>query len=133
MIYLLDTNVIADRMRAVESVSQRLTQAIRNGQSVYLCQPVIFETRRGLLKVNATRKLSDFETKIVPLLETTPLLKKDWEQAAQFWADARNAGRQLSDIDLLLAASSVRLDATLVSADADFDILPVRRENWRTT
>jgi predicted nucleic acid-binding protein len=47
------------------------------------------------------------------------------------WATAVSAGKQLSDIDLLLVAQAKRLDAVIVSADDDFDAFNVRRENWR--
>ena len=47
--------------------------------------------------------------------------RADWHQASQYWADARHAGRQLSDVDLLLAAVAARLDAVIVSSDEDFN------------
>lgn len=86
---------------------------------------------RGLIKTNAARKLHVFQTMILPLLDELPLTDADWQQAAQFWADARRAGKQLSDVDLLVAALAHRLSGVIVSDDDDFDALPVRRENWR--
>jgi predicted nucleic acid-binding protein len=68
---------------------------------------------------------------IVPELEWVALVDADWRQAAAFWAEARKAGKQLSDVDLLLAAMTLRLDGILVSADDDFDALAVKNENWR--
>ena len=130
--YILDTNVIADRMKAIEPVSQRLTDFVSAGHRIYLCQPVYYEIMRGLLKINATRKLRFFQNTIMPLLDWLPLTDADWRQAAQFWADTRSAGKQLSDTDLLVAALAKRLDAIIISNDADFDALPVKRENWRT-
>ncbi|MBN2305752.1 MAG: PIN domain-containing protein [Anaerolineae bacterium] len=131
--YILDTNVIADRMNKREPVSQRLFATVQAGHQVCLCQPVHYEVLRGLLKTNATRKLQFFQTTIMPLLEWLPLIDADWQQAAQFWADASRAGRQLADTDLLVAALATRITGIIVSADADFDALPVRRENWRLT
>ena len=55
----------------------------------------------------------------------------DWQQAARFWADAANKGKVLSDVDLLVAAIARRLGGVVVSADDDFDELPIKRENWR--
>jgi tRNA(fMet)-specific endonuclease VapC len=129
--YILDTNVIGDRMKAIESVSRRLTETVAAGTRVYLCQPVYYEVMRGLLKTNATRKLQFFQETIMPLLYWLPLADIDWEQAAQFWADARNAGKQLSDVDLLIAAIAYRTQGVIVSDDDDFDALPIKRENWR--
>lgn len=59
------------------------------------------------------------------------LTDADWQQAAQFWAKTVRHGKQLADVDLLLAVLTQRLDATLVSADDDFASLPIQRENWR--
>ncbi|MBN1563349.1 MAG: hypothetical protein JXA10_05890, partial [Anaerolineae bacterium] len=85
-----------------------------------------------LLKTNATRKLQDFQTKIMPLLEWLPLITIDWRQAAQFWADTTKTGKQLADTDLLIAAIAKRVDGIVVTADNDFDALQIRRINWRT-
>lgn len=72
-----------------------------------------------------------YEEQVRPLFSWVPLIDDDWEQAAQFWSDARRKGKQLADVDCLLAAIAVRLNAIIVSADDDFDALPVNRENWR--
>jgi tRNA(fMet)-specific endonuclease VapC len=129
--YILDTNVIADCMNGRDPVAQQFYVTVQAGHRICLCQPVHYEVLRGLLKVQATRKLHIFQTTILPLLTRMPLTAADWRQAAQFWADAVNAGKQLTDMDLLIAAVTRRLDGVLVSADADFDALPITRENWR--
>lgn len=130
--YVLDTSIIGDRIKAHDSVSLRLASTITAGHQVYLCQPVYYEVMRGLIKVNATRKLQLFQKAIMPLLYWLPLNDSDWRQAAQFWADARNAGKQLSDVDLLIAALAHRINGIVVSSDDDFRALPVRLENWRS-
>ncbi len=129
--YILDTNVIADRMNAREPVAQRLTMMVEAGHQVCLCQPVYYEVIRGLLKTNATRKLHFFQHTIIPFLTWIPLIDADWRLAAQFWADAVNAGRQLGDADLLIGAITSRIKGIVVSADDDFQALPITRENWR--
>ena len=129
--YIIDTNVIADRMNEREPVSHRLIATVQAGHNVLLCQPIYYEVVRGLLKTNATRKLHFFQTTIIPLLTWTPLIDDDWRQAAQFWADTVRAGKQLVDADLLIAAITQQVGGILVSADDDFNYLPIRRENWR--
>jgi predicted nucleic acid-binding protein len=52
-------------------------------------------------------------------------------QAAHYWSNAVSIGKQLSDMDFLIAALAHRLNAVIVSADTDFDALPVKREDWR--
>jgi predicted nucleic acid-binding protein len=129
--YLLDTNVIADRISGLNIVTQKLNTAIKAEHRVCLCVPVHYEVLRGLMWKNAAQKRQFYEQQFVPALEWIPLVDADWEQAARFWAETRRKGKQLSDADLLLAALATRLGAIIVSADEDFDALPVKRENWR--
>ena len=95
-----------------------------------LCPPVHFEVRRGLLWKNAQVQWNAYTQDIVPRFTWIPLLEADWEQAAVLWAQTRKAGRQLSDIDLLIAAITLRVEGTIASNDADFDALDVPRVNW---
>ncbi|MCD4685179.1 MAG: PIN domain-containing protein [Anaerolineae bacterium] len=98
---------------------------------MYLCPPVYYEVLRGLIKTSATRKRRIFEEQFAPQLLFMPLTDADWRQAARFWANTSNAGRQLADADLLVAAIAHRVGGVVVTADDDFDALPVQRANWR--
>ncbi len=129
--YILDTNALSDYVKGFEPTTTRIKTALRDGDSVYLSQPVEYELKRGFLVRGATRQQQIFETVLAPQLTPLSLIDADWQQAAQFWADARNAGKQLSDVDLLIAALAHRLNTVIVSADADFDALTVKHEDWR--
>ena len=129
--YILDTNVIADRFKRHPQVLQRLTYTGEAGYVLGLCDPVRYEVLRGLLKVQATNKLQLFQERIAPLLDHLPLTAADWERAAELWAQMRNQGKQLSDTDLLIASLAQRLNALVVTSDADFAALPILREDWR--
>lgn len=131
--YILDTTVVADRIRRHPQVLSRLSHASDDGHVLGLCDPVRYEVLRGLLKANATRKLQLFRETITPLMDHIALIDADWQLAAELWADMRNQGKQLSDVDLLIAALAQRLDGVVVTSDDDFDALPIRRENWRHT
>lgn len=130
VIYILDTNVIADRIRRHPRVIARLTAAGEAGHILGLCDPVRYEVSRDLHKVYAARKLQFFRDEI-SLMKHLALLTDDWQEAARLWAAMRNQGRQFSDVDLLIASLAQRLDATVVTADADFASLPVKSEDWR--
>lgn len=131
--YILDTNVIADRIRRHPLVLARLTQAGQAGHVLGLCDPVLYEVSRGLLKVNAERKMRFFREEISPLMDYLALINDDWQAAALLWAAMRNQGRQFSDVDLLIASLAQRMNAVVVTADADFAMLPIRSEDWRRT
>lgn len=131
MIYLLDTNVISDLTAGVVTVFRQFDHALERGNTVSLCPPVLYEVRRGFVWRRSPTKSRVFDENILPRLTYVPLTDADWLLAAQFWADAVSRGRQLADVDLLLAALAQRLGAALVTADDDFDILPIQRANWR--
>lgn len=126
--YVLDTNVISDLTRGEPDVLAHLR--MHTADTLYLCQPVYFEVLRGLLWKNAPAKLKSLEA-LRGLLTWVELVDEDWSRAAQLWANTQIQGKQLADVDLLVAALTLRLGAALISADDDFDALPVTRENWR--
>lgn len=129
--YILDTNAVADYINQFEPTTGRIKQAILDGYVLILCEPVIYEVLCGLIKTQAEQKRRVFEEQFAPQLIEMPLTKADWLQAAQFWGDTTRTGKQLVDIDLLVAAVAVRVNGVIISADSDFDVLPVKRENWR--
>ncbi|MEP7293888.1 MAG: PIN domain-containing protein, partial [Chloroflexota bacterium] len=119
--YLLDTNAVADYLNQIPTTTARIHSAIADGSHIYLAQPVHYEVLRGLLKVGATRKLTVFEQAFAPQLDWILLTDADWRFAAHLWADATRKGKQLSDVDYLIAALAVRLNAVIISDDNDFD------------
>ena len=112
-LFLIDSNTIADFVSRQENTLHQIKIAKTQGDTLGLCRPVHYEVLRGFLWRNW-----------VELAET------DWVQAAQFYATARTAGKQLADTDLFLAAVAHRLNITIVSNDEDFNALPVKRISW---
>jgi predicted nucleic acid-binding protein len=84
LIYLLDTNVLADFLNQKLSLTT-LTQIIQQGERVCICRPVHYETIRGLTKVPSPRKLQVFNSQLLPMLEWVELRNADWELATQYW------------------------------------------------
>jgi predicted nucleic acid-binding protein len=130
-IFVLDTNVISDIVSPKPNPNVLAKIAVHRQDVLCLCDAVDYEVRRGYLKTNATTRLQVFQLRIKPQFQWTPVTEADWRQAAQFWADAVIKGKQLSDVDLVLAAVAYRTGAVIVSADDDFDALNVNREDWR--
>ncbi len=132
MIYVLDTNAASDFLKRYAPVTDNLYRALERSDRVLISQPVHYELTRGLIRHSASAQLDRLNRQIMPFLEWVALADADWQQAAHFWADSIRRGKQLSDIDLLIAAIAHRLGAALVTADDDFDTLPIQRANWRT-
>lgn len=131
-VFVLDTNVISDIVSPKPNAEVIANIAAHRQHTLCLCEAVDYEVRRGYLKTGATAKLSVYEQKIKPQFQWVRVVEADWRQAAQYWADAVNKGKQLSDVDLLVASVALRLGGLIVSADDDFDVLPVTRNNWRS-
>jgi predicted nucleic acid-binding protein len=129
--YILDTNAVSDYINQIELTTEHTKQALRDGHILYLCQPVVYEVLRGLIKARAERKRRIFEEQFAPQLTYLTLTDADWLQAAEFWATTSGTGKQLVDADLLIAALTKRVGGVLVTADEDFNVLPIKRENWR--
>lgn len=130
-VFVLDTNVISDIV-APQPNTTVLNQLSKNRQhTLCLCEAVDYEVRRGYLKAGASTRLRVYEERIKPQFQWVPVIEADWRQAAQFWATTVSQGKQLADIDLLVAAVATRLSGIIISADEDFDALPLSRQNWR--
>lgn len=110
---------------------ERVTLEVRTDGVIGLCLPAHYEITRGLVRVDGRRQIEKYRHDFVPMMIGIPLVAEDWDEAARLWAQAQRVGRQLSDMDLLIAAMAIRLDAVVVTADDDFNALPVKRENWR--
>lgn len=129
-IYLFDTNVISILVRSRDMrLAHRIGQV--QPQNLILPEPVIYEIERGLLYKDASKQLQHFREIVMPQFVILPTQLTDWRAAAVLWAYTKKRGRQLSDIDLLLGAVTVRLGGILVTDDRDFAHLPaVPIENW---
>lgn len=132
MICLLDTNTITYVMNNDPKVLGQLEKHRAQIDVLGICYPVYYEIMRGLLSRRAAAKISFAQRRILPFFNMIPMHDEDWTRAAYFWAASTLKGRQLSDIDLLVAAIAYRINAVIVSSDTDFDALPVQREDWRT-
>ena len=116
MIYLPDTNAVSDLLRLHPQVTAQRDQRLRHGDQTNLCPPVLYEILRSLLKVNATAQIKQFQEQFIPNYGWTPVTDEDWRQTARFWADSSSKGKQLSNIDLLIAALAHRLNAVSSAA-----------------
>lgn len=130
-VYVVDTNLISDIAAPTPKANVLNNMTAHRQDTVCLCEAVDYEVRRGYLRIGATTRLQAYERVIKPQFQWVQLAETDWQQAAHFWADAAKRGKALSDVDLLVAAVAHRLGAIVVSADADFDQIGIKRENWR--
>ncbi len=60
--YLLDTNIITAHLKNDEKIRAKIKEANFQEENLYISIISYYETKRGLLYANATRKLSKFNT-----------------------------------------------------------------------
>ncbi|MCL4252699.1 MAG: PIN domain-containing protein [Anaerolineae bacterium] len=130
-VYILDTNTISDLLRQNPLSVSYLRQAKMQNDVLVLCQPVNYEIQRGLKDKQASRQLSDYQQKFKLLFHWVSLIDDDWNSAEDLWVFAKQNGKQLSDVDLLIVALAKRLNAIIVSSDRDFNIFSLPVQNWR--
>lgn len=129
--YILDTNTISALMKQNERVVAKFDEANSYEEPISMSGVSFYEIKRGLLAVNATRKLQDFEA----LRQGFQMLFLDtlqvFEKAAEIHADLKKKGRPIPDADILIAATALTQNLILVSDDSHFQwIEGLTIENW---
>ncbi len=132
--YLLDTNIVTAHLKQNERIITKLEEVSLQGQKAFVSGISYYEIKRGLLAVNATRKLSIFNT----FCQTYRLLLLDdieiLEKASEIYADLKQRGRPIQDADILIAATAIIRGLILVSNDSDLlRVQGVTVENWLRT
>ncbi|WP_426144733.1 type II toxin-antitoxin system VapC family toxin [Polaromonas sp. DSR2-3-2] len=132
-IFLLDTNIISDLMKGERSLAAlRGREAVAQGRMASVCTSVIVQCelmfgllKRPSLRLQAAYDLEIARLQVMPLTETVPPIY------ARLRAQLEAEGTLIGANDALIAAHAMALNATLVSADAEFLRVPgLRVENW---
>ena len=133
MKWLLDTNIISDLMKGERSLAARRgREAVAQGRVASVCTSVIVQCelmfgllKRPSLRLQAAYNLEIARLQVAPLTETVPPIY------ARLRAQLEPEGTPIGANDALITAHAMALNATLVSADAEFLRVPgLRVENW---
>lgn len=135
-VYLLDTNIISHMMRETAGLAtQRFTAMAKANTAAKMCTSVVVqcELEFGLVRRPNQRLRAAYEN-IMPLLDVLPLNHQLAEHYAQLRTQLEAKGTPIGPNDALIAAHALAVDATLVSADAEFLRVPgLLVENWLAT
>lgn len=129
--YLLDTNIISAELKLDQQVKRKLRLLNEQEQKVVFTTINYFEIKRGLLAVNATKKLRLFDNlckryEIVGIDERGVL-----DKAAEIYADLKRRGELIPDGDILIGAVALHHNLIVVTNDAHFRRIPkLQLENW---
>ncbi|NER05737.1 MAG: type II toxin-antitoxin system VapC family toxin [Okeania sp. SIO3C4] len=131
MNYLLDTNIVSAFVNQNQKIRDKLLEVYTREEDVYISCISFYEVKRGLLYVSATRKLSQFnefcQEATILFLDNLEIIEK----ASEIHIDLRRKGRPIQDADILIAATAILHNLTLVSNDSDMSrVEGINLENW---
>lgn len=132
MIWLLDTNILIYSMNNLGDVRTRVNRASQEGRIVtsILVAAELFYGVECSARKDANRKRLE---KALARMEVLPMTNGAAERFGQIKSTLRLKGLAKGDVDLLIAATALDLDATLVTNDGgltDGTIPDLRVENW---
>jgi tRNA(fMet)-specific endonuclease VapC len=129
--YMLDTNVVSHIMQGRDAdLLARLVQ-VPVGQ-VVISSVTLAELEYGLHRKGQPVRLKNAMTQVLLRVDVLP-----WDQSVArcygaFCSTLEAQGINLSDLDMMIAAHAVAVDAVLVSRDKAFTQVPepLRLETW---
>lgn len=129
--YMLDTNVVSHIMQGRDAdLLARLVQ-VPVGQ-VVISSVTLAELEYGLHRKGHPERLKNAMAQVLLRMDVLP-----WDEAVAkcyggFCCALEAQGIHLSDLDMMIAAHAVAVDATLVSRDKAFSKIPqrLRLEVW---
>lgn len=130
---LLDTDILSEVLKQRSLVVQQRAAAYLGAYGRFSFSVVSrFELLRGYKELGAAKQLARFQifcthSAIVPLSDAI------FDRAADLWVFARQHGHPHGDADLLIAATALELQHTLVTGNTlHFQWIPgLTLEDWR--
>ncbi|MEH2049396.1 PIN domain-containing protein [Nostoc sp.] len=131
MTYLLDTNIVSYILKRNVIIDQKFREVLRLKQDVFISCITYYEVKRGLLAINATRQLVEFnkfcQVYKILLIDDIEII----ERACEIHVDLQRRGLKIQEQDILIAATAIARGLTLVSNDSDLlRVEGLSLENW---
>ena len=131
---LLDTDTLSEIVKLRNAtVVQRALSYSRMVGPLSFSAFTRYEVLRGYKKQGASTQLGRFHV-FCQKSGILPVTDSIWDRASDLWAEAQNMGRPCGDADLVIAATALEHQLTLVTGNtAHFSWIPgLVLEDWRT-
>ncbi len=134
MSYLLDSNIVSYILKRNVILDQKFREVRRLKQDVFISCITYYEVKRGLLAINATRQLAEFnklcQTYKILLIDDLEII----ELACEIYVDLERRGFTIQEQDILIAATAIARGLILVSNDSDLlRVEGISLDNWTRT
>jgi tRNA(fMet)-specific endonuclease VapC len=132
--YLLDSNIVSYILKRNVIVDQKFREVRRLKQDVFISCITYYEVKRGLLAINATRQLAEFnkfcQTYKILLIDDLEII----ELACEIYVDLQRRGFTIQEQDIFIAATAIARGLILVSNDSDLlRVEGLSLDNWART
>jgi tRNA(fMet)-specific endonuclease VapC len=132
--YLLDSNIVSYILKRNVILDQKFREVRRLKQDVFISCITYYEVKRGLLAINATRQLAEFnklcQTYKILLIDDLEII----ELACEIYVDLERRGFTIQEQDILIAATAIARGLILVSNDSDLlRVEGISLDNWTRT
>jgi tRNA(fMet)-specific endonuclease VapC len=130
-VLILDTNIVSALIRNSAVVLERYDEALNQSETLAISAITFYELQRGAFDSKFSRRRPILEA----FLDNLELLIPDfhtYQVAAGIWWDLKSKGIKLEDNDILIAATAISFNETLISDNTKhFDrIEGLQLENW---
>jgi tRNA(fMet)-specific endonuclease VapC len=130
VIYLPDTDIVNFLVKGNRPVEERFQREVDAGADLALSVIVHYEVTRYYTLKGAVRARRSYEA-LVSDWAVVDLFDADWALAADLWAARHRAGSPITDMDLLVAVTALKVGAVLVTNNTrHFGDLGLTLENW---
>jgi tRNA(fMet)-specific endonuclease VapC len=128
---MLDTNIVSAILKGNERVITYAENYLKNDGAFIINAITYYEIKRGLLILGSKRKIIPFE-EFISTCEFICPDKAIFERAAQIYATLSNEGQIIEDADILIAASVLENELTLITDNEKHfaRIKGLTLENW---
>jgi tRNA(fMet)-specific endonuclease VapC len=132
MLYLLDTCVISDFVKADKNTTKKLMSL--NPSHISISSISLMEINYGLeLNPAKAKKIKPMIQSLIDSINILPYAESDAHHTAKIRFDLRKKGIPIGCYDILIAATSLNHGLTLITAnEKEFSRIPhLKWENWR--
>lgn len=129
--YLLDTDIVIEVLRKNPTVLARMAVAESTLLPMAIHALTYYETRRGLIRIQASQQLREFETlcEEITILHTS---RSALDIASQIYANLASQGQIIGDADILISAAALTNNLVVVTHNLNhFGRIPsLTIEDW---
>jgi len=116
--YALDTNIISYILKRNLAITEKFIIEKEKGNTFNIPPLVYYEINRGLVSVNATRMMREFD-KLCRQLKVGEMTKAIWNEAVKIYVGLKKQGRLIDDADIFIAAYCISFGYTLVTNNSE--------------